>query len=265
MIRASHLRHALGAGFLAVLAPSCLSAQTSVTGDLALMSRYEWRGLTFTNRPVLQPDVIVTTKLAGGALSTGAWANVELAGYSAPGDISVVGGQLGTAATAYTVWTEYAHSAGSATVTAGVNGYLYPRANAAASTYNSVEPYARLALALPLSPRVGVYYDAGRIRGTYVEAAVSQVMPANVLLTATAGASSGQSLKEGGTQSAYYARDGFTALDLAAAKSFTRGSASLAPSVHLTFGHDPFTRSTSPGVERSAKLWFGAVGSWTRS
>jgi hypothetical protein len=268
MIRLTAPRSALGAGLLALLAPLALAAQTTVTGDLALMSRYEWRGLTFTNRPVLQPDAIVTTKLGGGALATGAWANIELAGYNGPNDISVVGGQLGTAVSAYAFWSEYAQPVGRATLTAGVNGYVYPRANLAGPTYNSVEPYAKLALDLPLAPRLGVYYDAARIRGTYVEAAISQAVPTgvsqSVLLTATAGASKGEAVQNGGTQTAYYAADGFTALDLGASTVVNQGALSFTPSVHVTFGHDAYTRSSAPGVERGAKLWFGGVLSFTR-
>jgi hypothetical protein len=154
-------------------------------------------------------------------------------------------------------------------VTVGVNGYLYPRANAAAATYNSVEPYARLALDLPLAPRVGVYYDAGRIRGTYVEGAISQPIPAgagySVLLTATAGASHGESQQEGSTQTAYYSADGLTALDLGASTILTRGAVSFSPSVHLTFGRDASTRSVSPGQARGAKLWAGGVLSYTHA
>lgn len=261
-----YLRRALRAGLLAAALPLALAAQTTVMSDVAVFSRYEWRGITFANRPVLQPDLIVTTQAAGGAFTSGAWANLELAGYAGPNDISVVAGQLGTAVTAYAFWTEYSRPIGRASVTLGTNGYLYPHANAAAVTYNTVEPYAKLAISAPLAPRVAVYYDAVRVRGTYAEAAVSQAVPAgvgrSVLLTATVGASSGQSPRPDRT--AYYEHDGITAVDFAAATSVTRGLFTVTPTVHLTFGRDAYTRVVSPTLARGTKVWFGGTMTWAQ-
>jgi hypothetical protein len=260
------LRRALRAGLLAAALPLALAAQTTVMSDVALYSRYEWRGVTFANRPVLQPDLIVTTQAAGGSITTGAWANLELAGYNGPEDMSVVGGQLGTAVTAYAFWTEYSRAIGLASVTVGTNGYLYPRANGAATTYNSVEPYAKLALALPLAPRVAVFYDAVRVRGTYVEAAVTQAVPAgashSVFLTATVGASSGQNPRPDRT--AYYSHDGITAVDLAASTAITRGLFTVTPTVHLTLGHDDYARIITPKINRGTKIWFGGTMTWAQ-
>ena len=36
------------------------SAQVTVGADASLYSSYVWRGLSLTNKPVLQPDVYVT-------------------------------------------------------------------------------------------------------------------------------------------------------------------------------------------------------------
>ena len=44
------------AGLVATAAPA--AAQVTVGADLGLFSSYVWRGISLTNKPVAQPDVV---------------------------------------------------------------------------------------------------------------------------------------------------------------------------------------------------------------
>jgi len=259
---------ALAMAAATLLPASTASAQLSATTDLGAFSRYEWRGLSFTNRPVAQPDLYLTLARGATAYTLGAWANVELAGYDGPRDISVTAGLDGASATAWTVWGETARTLGRTTVAAGVNVYAYPTTNGIAAAYNSTEPYARVTVAAPLNPRVTVFHDIGSIRGTYVEGAISQgvgVGGARVLtLGAVAGWSAGQAERAGSGETAYFERDGLTSVDLSGALALPVGAVTFTPSVHLTVLRDAYTRVTAPGESHGVKLWVGTSVSFSR-
>jgi len=63
-------------------------AQPSLTADLGLNSQYIWRGVTSTNRFVVQPTLTLTLPVRGLAFSAGAWGNIEPIRYDGPRDIS---------------------------------------------------------------------------------------------------------------------------------------------------------------------------------
>src|SRR5262245_561460 len=78
------------ASTVATAAPA--RAQT-VGADLGLYSSYVWRGLSLTNKPVMQPDVYVTFPAGKASLTVAAWANIDLRRYDDPeNDISESGG-----------------------------------------------------------------------------------------------------------------------------------------------------------------------------
>ena len=84
MKRANVLGAALVAiGGLAGAAPA--SAQT-IGADASLFSSYVWRGLSLTNKPVLQPDVYVTFPAGNASITVGGWANIDLGKYDDPDD-----------------------------------------------------------------------------------------------------------------------------------------------------------------------------------
>jgi len=263
------LRAAVGAlvlsGLSALSAPVA-SAQLTVTTDLGLFSRFEWRGLTFTNRPVAQPDLIVSLARGTSTVTVGGWSNVELAGYDGPRDISVTAGLDGASPTAWAAWGEASRTVGRVTLTGGVNVYAYPTTNGIAARYNTVEPLVRVALAAPLAPRVSVYQDVGKIRGTFVEGSLSQAVPVGgtraLLLAATAGWSVGEALDEQSSQTAYFGHNGLAAVDVAASLTLPAGRFAVTPAVHLTAARDPWTRVTAPGETHGMKLWAGTTVSW---
>jgi hypothetical protein len=56
-------------------------AQATVGVDASLFSSYVWRGLTFTNKPVLEPDLYVTIPAGNASFTLGGWANLDLGKY----------------------------------------------------------------------------------------------------------------------------------------------------------------------------------------
>ena len=120
--------------------PAPAAGQISVNADAAFDSAYVSRGLTVTNRFVIQPELIVNVPVGRGSLSLGAFANVEPVRYHGADHISESRGQAHHHLTELDLWAEYERELGSVTV--GRAGYGYPNA-------------------LPLVPQLAVYYDVG--------------------------------------------------------------------------------------------------------
>jgi hypothetical protein len=260
---------ALHALLAAALLPAAATAQATVNADVATANAYVWRGLTFTNRPVLQPDAYVTAPAGHGSVVAGVALNVEPAAYNGPRDQSVLGAESGTLVTASTLWSEYTRPAGPVSATMGVIGYVYPRANGIADAYNTAEVYARVAAGGPLAPAVAVYYDVLQVRGAYVEASLRHTVPAGAHVSlafgAAAGASAGQGPEASGRQTAYFAGNGLTHVDLSAAATWTAGGLSVTPSVHGLLLRDAATRLTAPNELRAARLNLGVSLGWARA
>lgn len=251
---------------IAVASP--VNAQLVVTADFGAYSEYQWRGLTFTNRPVVQPDLILTYTLGKTAVATGAWANVELLGYDGVNDISVVGGKNGTSPTAWTFWSEASRTVGRFAMTGGVNIYAYPMTNGIAAAYNSIEPYAKVALTAPLNPRVTACYDVDAIRGAYIEGALTHAIAlghSRVLsLGATGGWSAGQAIRAGSMENAYFENDGPVVADLSASVSLPMGGATAIPGIHVTRAFDTYTSVVAPGRSQLTKIWVGLSFSYSK-
>src|SRR5262249_36768855 len=103
------------------------AAQTTFGWDAAVFSSYVWRGLTYTNKPVLQPDVYLTFPLGSASFTAGGWANIDIGKYdNASNDLSESGGSSAFNLAEFDWWGEFGFSAGRATLTAGATGYLFP-------------------------------------------------------------------------------------------------------------------------------------------
>jgi hypothetical protein len=251
-----------------VLLPAALRAQLTVTADATVASGYVWRGLTFTNRPVVQQDLVLTAPAAGTTFTVGAWANGEPARYTDVSAISLDGGRGGLTATS--VWADATRRVGGGRshvdVTAGVTSYWYPPVTGLGRAYNSVEVYGRAGMGGPLAPKLGVWIDVARIRGSYVEGSVAhafQVSPGlSVSLSGTSGVSLGQAVDPRGRDTGYFARDGVAFTDLAAGVGATFGPVLVAPSLHVVLAHDAAVRVTAPDATRGTKLWLGTTVTW---
>ena len=257
------------AGLLALAAAGPAAAQATLTADLGLFSAYDARGLNLTNRPVLEPDVVLGVPLAGTTFNFGAWANVEPRAYTAASDISMVAVDgrahgAGPDLTELDVWVEAARPVGPLALTLGAWRFFYPNAQGVTPAANTTEAYLKLTWAVALAPTLNVLYDVEKVRGAYLETQVSgAVRPGRappIVLSALAGWCAGQDAHPG--EQANFARDGFTHLDLSASTRLERGPFSLTPVLHLNLGHDAETRWSTPTRSRALRAWFGGTLGW---
>ena len=80
----------------AFTAPVPLAGQVVLTSDAGAFNNYTWRGVTLTNKVVLQPDAYLTIPAGGGAAVFGAWGNIDAGRYDDPlKDLSEGGGTAG--------------------------------------------------------------------------------------------------------------------------------------------------------------------------
>jgi hypothetical protein len=262
-------------GALAGAAPARAQA---IGADASLFSSYVWRGLSLTNKPVLQPDVYVTFPAGNASITVGGWANIDLGKYDDPeDDFSESGGLSAFNFAEFDPWIEASFPVGEkTTLTGGVTAYIYPNdvdvaPNGGFGTdANTVEIYGKAAFDVPLSPKLGIWYDVDKIKGAYIEGSVSHTLPASekvsVVLGALAGFSAGQGVPDDPNtdESFNFADDGFTHLDLSAGVPFTAGAFSINPALHLVINGDDGVKLTSPTNESDVKLWGGATISWSK-
>jgi hypothetical protein len=165
-----------------------------------------------------------------------------------------------------------------ATLTGGIIGYIYPNdedapndAGLLISEDNTVEIYGKVGFDAPLSPELSIYYDVDKIKGAYIEGAVSYSLTAServsIDLGALAGFSAGQGVPDDllSDESARFADDGFTHLDLSAGVPFFTGAISITPVLHFQISGDEFTKFTSPTDDSDVKLWGGVSLSWSNA
>jgi hypothetical protein len=249
------------------------SAQTTVGVDLDLFSSYVWRGVTYTNKPVAQPALYVTFPTGGAEVTVGGWANIDLGKYDDPADdISESGGTSAFNFAEFDPYAEVAFPVGKATITGGITGYIYPNDVGLTDEANTIELYGKVGFDSPLSPELSIYYDIDKIKGAYIEGAVSHSLPlserTSLDLGAVAGFSAGQGAPEDplADESFNFADDGFTHLDLSAGIPFTAGAVSITPMIHFQINSDDATKFTSPSsLDKDVKLWGGVSLSWSKA
>ena len=260
---------------LCTVAPA--QAQATFGVDLDLFSSYVWRGVTYTNKPVVQPGVWASFPAGNAEVTVGGWSNIDLGKYDdTSDDLSLSGGTSAFNLSEFDPYAEISFSAGKATLTGGVTAYLFPNDLDAApnggfdSEANTVEIYGKVGFDAPLSPELSVYYDVDKIKGAYIEGAVSHSLPASetisIDLGALAGFSAGQGISDDPDESFNFADDGFTHLDLSAGVPFTAGVLSITPVVHVVVTGDEATKITSPSnLDTGVKLWGGVSLSWSNA
>lgn len=262
------MNRSIMSAILAALLAAPAAAQLTVTASAGPASTYVWRGLTFTNRPVVQGDLSLALPLAGGTLSGGAFANAEAGAYAGPGHFSM-NAHDAAGITEVDVWAEYGRTLGPASVAAGVVAYRFPNANGFTAAFNTTEVYARAAFSSALSPTVTVYQDVGKVNGTYAEASITQPVAVadglTIVLGALAGSSRGMSPDEGSDDNPLYGADGATHADLWVTAPFSAGGLTIAPTAHLVLARDVATRYTAPTELRDTKAWIGARITWGRT
>lgn len=259
----------LSLGTIALLIAPAASAQVTVGADLGIHSAYVWRGLTLTSKPVAQPDLWLSLPVGGsGAVTVGAWGNVELGKYDGADEISEGGGEGGPDLTEFNWWAEYAHAFGQAEFTLGAVGYIYPNDLGLTSDANTIEIYARLGLSHTLSPRLSAYYDVDKIKGLYLEGSLGYDVPVSenfsISLGVLAGLNAGQGINQDDpNESANFFENGLTHVDLSAGTEFAAGPLAISPAFHFQISGDEFTKFNKPSKpDESIKLWFGVTLSW---
>lgn len=283
------MRRALVLGATLAITSALVTARPAkaqeVGVDLGLYSAYVWRGLSLTNKPVVEPDLYVTFPAGPASITVAGWANFDLGKYrNLNDDISESGGLSAFNLSEFDPYAEIAYPAGKATLTAGVIGYIYPN-KVESTTFeptpglltkesNTVEIYGKVEVDVPLSPTLSIYYDVDKIKGAYFEGSVSHSIAASekvsVDLGALAGFNAGQhaDLDANGDPQAEafnFQDNGFTHLDLSAGVPLTAGAFSITPAVHLVINGDEYTKFTSPTNTSDAKVWGGVTIGWSRS
>lgn len=293
------LRVAAGLAVLALTAAVPAAAQVTIGADAYLNSQYIWRGLTFTNKPVIQPDVWVSAY----GFTVGAWANIEVAKCDGANDYceSGYGSNLsGGPAVAprsgiaeIDLWAQYARTTGNVSWTLGWILYTFNKDNGNFTNfYDTNEGYGILSLGgLPVTPTLYASYDLDNVKGLYVQPSVSYGVKASPALTITLGALAGLSFGQGvdttgKDKSANFFGNGLTHLDFSASTSFTAGPVSFTPNLHFQVSNDMFVRNknaqewadllSSPGScvpgstsscikGSSTKIFGGVTISWSRA
>lgn len=247
---------------LGLVAMKPVAAQATLTADLAVNSQYQWRGVTTTNRPVIQPGMLVSVPLAPITVAFGLWGSIEGGRYdNAARHISQNGG-AGVSVAEYDAWVEGTGTIGSLGLTLGVQTYTFPSESGTTSASNTAEIYVKSTMGGPLSPAVAIWHDVRSVSGTYAEASISQHL-GPVRLGATTGWNIGQSVGDGGALG-YFARRGFTHADLSATTAVTVGHVTFAPTLHVVLGGDDNTRIAAPGRTSRTKVWVGSMLTWSR-
>ncbi len=235
--------------------------------DLATNSAYQWRGTTMTNRPVLQPDLMISLPAKGWTFLAGVNANIEPAKYADPyTDISERGGTSAGVAE-MDIWAEASHTLGTSRVTLGALDYHFPNTAGLTPAQNTLELYGRVALDAPLAPTAQVWVDLWRVNGTYAELSIAQDVDLGGRswhLAALQGVNISQTY-DAAINEGYFARAGFTHTDLSLSTVLTMGAIAATPSLHVVLAQDPKTRLTAPGAESGAKLWLGVSLGWART
>jgi hypothetical protein len=256
---------------------SPVGAQTTLGADLGVFSSYVWRGRSLTNKPVAEPNLHLTIPVGNASITFGGWANVDLGKYdNLNSDISESGGSSSFNLSEVDPYAEVSFPVGKTTLTGGVLGYIYPNDISGASNggfnsdANTAEIYGKAALKeVPLSPRLAIYYDVDKIKGAYLEGSISHSFPArekvSVDLGALAGFSAGQGASDNLDESSNFFGNGLTHVDVSGGLTFTAGSISVAPALHLVINSDEATKVTSPSnLDKGAKVWFGTTLSWSK-
>jgi hypothetical protein len=262
-------------GAIATAGPA--AAQVTVGTDVALFSSYVWRGVTYTNKFVVEPDVYLTFPAGKASITAGGWANIEPSAYDGAEDISENGTE-GAGLTEFDWWGELSFPVGPATLTGGVTGYIFPNDAGFTSDANTVEIYGKVAFAGPLSPKLAVWYDVDNIKGAYFEGSVAHSVPlgaASLNFGLLAGVSAGQGCELTGakvypddctaTPSYNFAEDGLTHLDLSAAIPFSAGPLTIAPSVHALYLQTTNAKFTNAVNSNDFKGWLGVTISWSKA
>ncbi len=131
----------------------------SVNVDLALSSKYVWRGLLVTDDPVLQPSLTIGYK----KLSLNFWANHDLTDRGASGESEI---------TEFDYTLDYSSSADKFSYSLGVIQYTFPDVGE-----GTTELYGSIGYDFVVSPTLAIYYDTDEAGGIYANLGLGYSLP----------------------------------------------------------------------------------------
>jgi hypothetical protein len=172
------------AGVIAIVAAVCMSSVSAKAGDVAVTSgvdfysAYVWRGMTFNDGFVAQPNI----NIAKSGVNLNVWGNVDLSDY----DGALESGEMSEV----DVTLNYGFSLGKVSTTVGYIEYLYPTTESGGIP-GTREVYLSLGLPLfaGLSTALDTYYDFDELEEYYSKLSFSYGLGINDKTTLTAGAS----------------------------------------------------------------------------
>jgi Bacterial protein of unknown function (Gcw_chp) len=248
-------------------ASSPATAQLALSADVGFNSHFVWRGVTSTNRFVMNPEFELAGAVRGLTLTVGGWGNIEPARYDGSRDLSSLSGLPGPFVTQSQAWANIGRTVGILDAKVGVTTYIYPHVADLAAQFNTTEVYGELSADVPLQPSLMIAYDADKIRGTYLEGALAHEVAFSsrnsVAFGLVAGFSAGQARDPAGRDAAYFERDGLTHVEGSVTGNLVLGAVTMSPGVHVIVARDALARVTAPNESRRVKLWVGSTLSWS--
>jgi len=244
------------------------AAQATIGADVGLLSAYVWRGLAFSNPPVIQPDLWINVS----GLTVGGWLSIEPGTYDGTNDISE-GGGVGSGVREFDGWVEYGRTTANVTWKAGWIIYVFDMNDAGfTKQFDTHELYGQVSVGgLPITPTVYASYDLDKVKGAYIQPSLTYGVKASPLVTINLGALAGISAGQGVSAtdaSANFLGNGLTHVDLSASTSIAAGAVSIAPSFHVQINRDRFTKFTGAepqNLDKGTKFWAGVTLSWSRA
>jgi hypothetical protein len=236
------------------------AAQVRAGADAELATRYVWRGVSRTERAVVQVQGYGYLPQGRGGWMAGAWAGFEP--WSPEAGAPTVSGLDGSALHEWDAWVQRDFIGGGLSASIGAIGYFFSGDAASGGRSDSLstaELYLRVSQFEGIRlvvPTLVLAWDVWRVDGGYLELQLHRrvpVLPVGPLRTLELGATTGFSLGQRRTSDAegYFDRNSFTHVDL---------SIGLSPRFHV--GRLPLTAFTTGhwkiGIDDATKpngLW----------
>jgi len=275
-MKAQYLSGLTALGILLASPRRDAAAQVEIGAQLDLFSAYVWRGVTYTNKPVAQPDLWISFPAGNASITAGGWANIDLGQYDDPADdFSESGGLSSFNLAEFNPYAEVSFSSGKTAITGGVVGYIYPNdldeapVEGLDSESNTWEVYGTVGFDVPLAPEVSLYYDIDKVSGAYVEGGLSHSLQLGESHTLDLAGLVGFSLSQGfneDDESFNFDDNGLTHVDFSAGVPLTAGTFSITPVLHLQVNGDEITKFHSPSSDGSDfKVWGGVSIGWSNA
>ena len=257
------------------LAPALLSAQQwTLEGDVALRSRYEWRGLALDPGHNLQYSAYASVAWDAASVTFGVWSLADLSTNPSAGLPERWGFETSP-------WLDATLGDDRRQLVVGITGYDIgaPSGPEPLRRSDTWEIYAGGRGALPGAPVVGeavVYWDMGRVGGAYAEVAGALQIPVwaglivpvgSIFLEGRTGFALGQERGAGKTdpRDFHFEGGGLTHLDVSLRTTLLPVplgpvTASLTLESHWVTGFDPETERvgvTTGGAMDQRRWWWG--------